>query len=74
MDNYFAAKRLLFAPEGAPPPQWSVINADDPRAAEIHPAGGEVLRYGFGDSADLKATDARNQLRRPAIHHSSIAT
>jgi UDP-N-acetylmuramoyl-L-alanyl-D-glutamate--2,6-diaminopimelate ligase len=31
MENYFAAKRLLFAPEGAPAPRWAMINFDDPR-------------------------------------------
>jgi UDP-N-acetylmuramoyl-L-alanyl-D-glutamate--2,6-diaminopimelate ligase len=31
MENYFAAKRLLFAPEGAPAPRWAIVNADDPR-------------------------------------------
>ncbi len=59
MDNYFAAKRLLFAPEAAQPPRWSVINADDPRATGIQPSGGEVLRYGFSDGADLKAADLK---------------
>ena len=59
MDNYFAAKRLLFAPEGAPPPRWSVINADDPRGQDLNPSGGEVLRYGFGESADLRAAELK---------------
>ena len=56
MENYFAAKRLLFAPDGAPPPRWSVINNDDPRGREIG-ASGEVLRYGFEPGADLKGSE-----------------
>lgn len=55
MENYFAAKRLLFAPDGAPP-RWSVINNDDPRGREIG-ASREVLRYGFEPGADLKGSE-----------------
>src|SRR5580704_8410003 len=56
MEDYFAAKRLLFAPEGASPPRWAVINNDDPYAREINPSG-EVLRYGFDAGADLKGSE-----------------
>jgi len=56
MENYFQAKRLLFVPEGAPPPSWSVINFDDPRAREINPSG-TVVRYGFQPGADLRGSD-----------------
>ena len=55
MENYFAAKRLLFTPDGAPAPGWAVINQDDPHGREIS-ATGEVLRYGFEPGADLKAS------------------
>jgi UDP-N-acetylmuramoyl-L-alanyl-D-glutamate--2,6-diaminopimelate ligase len=58
MENYFAAKRLLFAPERAPSPRWAIVNADDPRSADLNPAG-ETLRYGFGADADLKASELR---------------
>src|SRR5579863_1702151 len=37
MEDYFAAKRLLFAPDGAKAPRWAVINNDDPHAREINP-------------------------------------
>ena len=40
MENYFAAKQLLFAPEGAAPPRWAVINSDDSYGAKIQPAQG----------------------------------
>lgn len=57
MENYFAAKQLLFAPQGAAPPRWAVINRDDPYGARIHPpAGTQVLHYGFGDDADLRVS------------------
>jgi len=56
MENYFRAKRLLFAPDGARPPRWAVINNDDPYAREINPTA-EVLRYGFEAGADLKGSE-----------------
>jgi UDP-N-acetylmuramoyl-L-alanyl-D-glutamate--2,6-diaminopimelate ligase len=55
MENYFTAKQLLFAPEGAARPRWAVINADDPYGQKIQLGKGtQVLRYGFGEQADLK--------------------
>jgi UDP-N-acetylmuramoyl-L-alanyl-D-glutamate--2,6-diaminopimelate ligase len=56
MENYFAAKRLLFAPDGAPAPGWAIVNADDPHGADLNPSG-KILRYGFGNTADLKASE-----------------
>jgi len=56
MENYFGAKRLLFAPDGAQPPRWAVINNDDPYGRQIRPAS-EVLRYGFEEGADLKGSE-----------------
>ena len=57
MENYFAAKQLLFAPQAAAPPRWAVINGDDPYGQKIHPPQGtEVLRYGFGEEADLRVS------------------
>src|SRR5690349_18033415 len=35
MEDYFAAKRMLFVPEGAPPPRYAVINHDDSYGREI---------------------------------------
>jgi UDP-N-acetylmuramoyl-L-alanyl-D-glutamate--2,6-diaminopimelate ligase len=58
MDSYFAAKQMLFTPEGAQPPIWAVINHDDPRSKDIRVAPGtQVLRYGFGEGADLRGSD-----------------
>jgi len=56
MPAYFAAKRLLFEPEGAPPPPWNVLNSDDPYGREIHPAG-QVVKYGFEEGADLRGSE-----------------
>jgi UDP-N-acetylmuramoyl-L-alanyl-D-glutamate--2,6-diaminopimelate ligase len=52
MDNYFAAKRLLFDGTRYPAPRVAVINAHDPRAEELataaRKAGAEVRVYGIG--------------------------
>src|SRR3984885_182878 len=53
MEEYFAAKRLLFAPVGTSAPQWAVINFDDPYGRQIGPAP-HTLRYGFEEGADLR--------------------
>ena len=71
MENYFRAKRLLFAPDGARPPRWAVINNDDPYAREINPSG-KVLRYGFDAGADLKGSELEMSfqgLRFTVEHH-----
>jgi UDP-N-acetylmuramoyl-L-alanyl-D-glutamate--2,6-diaminopimelate ligase len=58
MEDYFAAKRLLFAPEDAPPPAWSVLNADDEYARRIDPPPGvRRLWYGFGADAEYRAEE-----------------
>ena len=55
MEEYFAAKSLLFAPEGATAPEWAVINFDDPYGRQIQPAP-HTLRYGFEAGADLRGS------------------
>lgn len=58
MEEYFAAKRLLFLPEGAPPPRYAVINHDDNHGRAITAASGtQPIRYGFSAGADLRALD-----------------
>lgn len=57
MEDYFAAKRRLFAEllEGS---GHAVINADDPRAGELRAAAkGAVLTYGLREPADIAAGD-----------------
>ena len=34
-EHYFAAKRRLFEGQGTPPPDWAVINTDDPWGARL---------------------------------------
>jgi UDP-N-acetylmuramoyl-L-alanyl-D-glutamate--2,6-diaminopimelate ligase len=52
MDNYFAAKRLLFDGTVYPAPRVAVINAHDPHAEQLAAAaakaGAEVRTYGMG--------------------------
>jgi UDP-N-acetylmuramoyl-L-alanyl-D-glutamate--2,6-diaminopimelate ligase len=52
MDNYFAAKRLLFDGTKYPAPRVAVINAGDPRSEELaiaaRKAGAEIRTYGIG--------------------------
>jgi len=55
MEGYFAAKRLLFEPEGTPSPEWAVINFDDEYGRQIRPAP-RTLRYGFEEGADLRGS------------------
>ncbi len=51
MESYFAAKRLLFDGAVYPPPRVAVLNAHDPRSAEMaasaRKAGAEVRMYGI---------------------------
>jgi UDP-N-acetylmuramoyl-L-alanyl-D-glutamate--2,6-diaminopimelate ligase len=55
MEEYFAAKRMLFAPQGTTVPEWAVINADDPYGRQISNAA-HTLRYGFEAGADLRGS------------------
>jgi UDP-N-acetylmuramoyl-L-alanyl-D-glutamate--2,6-diaminopimelate ligase len=56
MEDYFAAKQLLFSGAGAPPPAWAVLNRDDEwcRRVELLPQT-EALWYGLGQGAMLRA-------------------
>ncbi len=57
MEEYFAAKTLLFQPRGAPPPRWVIINFDDPYGRQIRTAPEvQTIRYGFEPGADLRAS------------------
>ncbi len=55
MEDYFAAKKLLFAPEGTSAPEWAVINFDDEYGRQLGPAP-HTLRYGFERGADLRGS------------------
>ena len=56
MEEYFAAKQKLFAPEGAEPPRYAVVNHDDSygRTLKSKPET-EVFWYGLEDGAAARA-------------------
>jgi len=56
MEDYFAAKQMLFTGAGAPPPRFAAINRDDEYGARIqlHRAT-QALWYGLGKDAALRA-------------------
>ena len=55
MEDYFAAKTLLFQPRGATPPRWAIINFDDPYGQQIRTAPQvQTIRYGFDPGAELR--------------------
>jgi UDP-N-acetylmuramoyl-L-alanyl-D-glutamate--2,6-diaminopimelate ligase len=53
MEAYGAAKRLLFAPEEGPAPDWAVLNDDDPFSASIA-SSAHTLLFGTGAGAKLR--------------------
>ena len=60
MEEYFAAKRLLFAPEHGAAPVNAVLNHDDTWSRQIRPsAGTKVYWYGIEAGADYRAEDMR---------------
>ena len=57
LEAYFAEKRKLFTGSGARPPEWAILNADDPRTAELRSCGSaNVLTYGLGGDAQVRPT------------------
>ena len=55
LEAYFAEKRKLFTGWGAEAPAWAILNADDPRGAELHVCGSpNVLTYGLGAGAQVR--------------------
>ncbi|MEO7649331.1 MAG: UDP-N-acetylmuramoyl-L-alanyl-D-glutamate--2,6-diaminopimelate ligase, partial [Bryobacteraceae bacterium] len=64
MEEYFAAKSLLFTGAGAPPPRFAVINADDPSSRQIPMTSGtEVIRYGLNKRAGVRAVNISSTIR-----------
>jgi len=58
MEEYFAAKQLLFDGFGAPPPLHAAVNLDDPYGRQIRIAPqSERLTYGVETAADLGASN-----------------
>jgi UDP-N-acetylmuramoyl-L-alanyl-D-glutamate--2,6-diaminopimelate ligase len=57
MDDYFAAKQLLFTGSGGPPPRYSVINRDDEWGRKLGTgrSSSQHLWYGLGSEAMVRA-------------------
>jgi UDP-N-acetylmuramoyl-L-alanyl-D-glutamate--2,6-diaminopimelate ligase len=55
-DEYFAAKKILFAGTGAGAPTVAVLNIDDPYGARLDALAERTLTYGLSSAADLRAT------------------
>jgi UDP-N-acetylmuramoyl-L-alanyl-D-glutamate--2,6-diaminopimelate ligase len=55
MEEYAAAKRLLFRPEGSPAPEWAVLNHEDPASDGMAGQAQHELWYGFDFEAQLRA-------------------
>ncbi len=64
MEEYFAAKRLLFTGSGGPPPRFSVINRDDEWGKKLAALGttSDVLLYGLGSEAMVRARHIHSSL------------
>ncbi len=61
MEEYLAAKRMLFEGAGAPPPRFAVLNYDDPYGREIQAgAETEVLTYGLRNGAAVRAVNVQS--------------
>ncbi|HKG21156.1 MAG TPA: UDP-N-acetylmuramoyl-L-alanyl-D-glutamate--2,6-diaminopimelate ligase, partial [Blastocatellia bacterium] len=55
MESYFAAKKRLFDGSLGSHPVTSIINIDDEYGRRlVETAGGRVMTYGFGESADVR--------------------
>jgi UDP-N-acetylmuramoyl-L-alanyl-D-glutamate--2,6-diaminopimelate ligase len=54
-EEYFAAKKLLFAGTGAGVPGVAVLNIDDPYGARLGALAKRTLTYGLSSAADLTA-------------------
>jgi UDP-N-acetylmuramoyl-L-alanyl-D-glutamate--2,6-diaminopimelate ligase len=55
MEEYGAAKRLLFSPEDGPAPEWSVLNRGDAASTAMANGQSRVLWYGLAGDAQIRA-------------------
>jgi len=63
MDEYFAAKQMLFTGAGAPAPPFAVINRDDEYGARMQTGSdSQVLWYGLGKDATVRARHISSSL------------
>jgi UDP-N-acetylmuramoyl-L-alanyl-D-glutamate--2,6-diaminopimelate ligase len=59
MEEYAAAKRMLFSPENAPAPKWAVLNCGDDASHAMANSESRVLWYGLSGDAELHAENIR---------------
>ncbi len=64
MEDYFAAKQLLFSGSGGPAPRFSVINRDDEWGKRLGTAStaSEKIWYGLGPDAMVRARHIRSAI------------
>lgn len=75
MEEYFAAKQLLFTGAGAPAPPFAVLNRDDEGSRRVAvPGGSEVLWYGLGPDATVRARHIATSFQglRFEVHHRKV--
>jgi UDP-N-acetylmuramoyl-L-alanyl-D-glutamate--2,6-diaminopimelate ligase len=64
MEDYFAAKQLLFSGTGAPPPAWAVLNSDDEWCRRVQVSRqSEALWFGVGQGATVRARHIASNLQ-----------
>jgi UDP-N-acetylmuramoyl-L-alanyl-D-glutamate--2,6-diaminopimelate ligase len=64
MDDYFAAKLLLFSGAGAPPPGWAVLNRDDEWCRRVQVSRqSEALWFVLGQGATVRARHITSNLQ-----------
>jgi UDP-N-acetylmuramoyl-L-alanyl-D-glutamate--2,6-diaminopimelate ligase len=61
MEEYAAAKRLLFRPEDSPAPEWAVLNYEDPASDGMAGKARHELWYGLAFEAQLRAQRIRSR-------------
>ena len=59
MEEYGAAKRLLFAPSDSEAPKWAALNRDDAGSSQMVNEASRVLWYGISGDAELRAENIR---------------
>jgi UDP-N-acetylmuramyl-tripeptide synthetase len=64
MESYYAAKRLLFVPEGENRIDAAVVNVDDEYGRRLarETRAGEVITYGFDPMANIRCTRCETQM------------
>jgi UDP-N-acetylmuramoyl-L-alanyl-D-glutamate--2,6-diaminopimelate ligase len=64
MEDYFAAKQLLFSGAGALPPAWAVLNRDDEWCRRLELSSDtRALWYGLGHGATVRARHISSNLQ-----------